>query len=173
MIPVLPPTETVDLCQERGRHLDETHPALDDRGGEPGEVADHPAADRDQMVAARNPEVQERIDQDLQRRPTLPTFAGGQQDCGAFETGRGQAGEDGIDVDRDILITHHRDPPVARDLSDLFPGAREQSVLDLHGIAALAEPDGHVAHRPIARRIAATVASCGPGWLAIRSCACA
>jgi hypothetical protein len=42
----------VDLRQQRSRHLDEIDAAAQDRGREPGEIADHAAAERDHQIVA-------------------------------------------------------------------------------------------------------------------------
>jgi hypothetical protein len=42
----------VHLGEQRGRHLDEGHAALEGRGGEAGEIADDAAAERDDRAVA-------------------------------------------------------------------------------------------------------------------------
>ena len=58
---VLPPTEEFDLGQQGGRDLHEVDAALVDRRREPGEVADHAAAERDDQVAAVQLEGQQPV----------------------------------------------------------------------------------------------------------------
>jgi hypothetical protein len=42
----------IDLGQQRGRHLDEIDAAAQDRSGKAGEIADHPAPERDDKIVA-------------------------------------------------------------------------------------------------------------------------
>ena len=51
-MPVLPPTEEIDLREQCRRDLHEAHPAAKDRGREAGEIAHHAAAEGDDEVAA-------------------------------------------------------------------------------------------------------------------------
>ena len=48
----LPADAAIDHRQQRGRHLHQRHAAQVGRGDEAGEVADHPAAERDDRLAA-------------------------------------------------------------------------------------------------------------------------
>ena len=50
----------VDLREQRGRHLDERHAALVDGGGEPRQVADHAAAQRDDQRVAPAARLEQR-----------------------------------------------------------------------------------------------------------------
>ncbi len=66
---------TVDLRQQRGRQLDEAAPAFQDGAGKTGEVADHPSAEREHMVAALDALLEQPVGQSLQFRPALRAFA--------------------------------------------------------------------------------------------------
>ena len=63
----------IDHRQQRGRHHDERQAAVVRRGGEPREVADHAAADRDHAVSAGPPRVRtaRRTARELRLRPRL------------------------------------------------------------------------------------------------------
>ena len=71
---------TVDLGKQRGRYLDEMAATLDDGGGEPDEIADHAAAERDQMVAALDPQREQLVDQGRESCPALAALAGLEDD---------------------------------------------------------------------------------------------
>src|SRR3569623_2809177 len=70
----------VDLREQRGGHLDEAAAALEDRASEPDEIADHPAAERDDMVAALHAKFEQAIGQRLELGPAFGRLAGGQHD---------------------------------------------------------------------------------------------
>ena len=67
----------IDLGEQGGRHLDQAHPAPDDAGGEPGEVADDPAAERDDEVAAFEAGGEELAAEGFEAREGFGGFAGG------------------------------------------------------------------------------------------------
>ena len=73
--------------------------------------------------------------------------------------------------DRGIGDDHHR--PSAREWREALARAGEQPGLDRDVVAARLEAHPDRRHRPIAWRIACTVASCGAFWLAMRRCASA
>src|SRR5436305_661418 len=52
--PGLAADRAVDLGKQSGRNLDQAAAALEDRGGEAHKVADHAAAEGDEMIAARD-----------------------------------------------------------------------------------------------------------------------
>jgi hypothetical protein len=78
LIPVLPPDGAVDLRQKRGRHLHEAHAPAQDRGGKAHQIADHPAAERDDHVAAFDLLRQEPFHRFGQMRPAFRRLAGRQ-----------------------------------------------------------------------------------------------
>ncbi len=93
-----------------------SHPAPEDRGGEAREVADHAAAERQDMIAPLDTEAKQPVDRGGELRPALGLFAGG------------------------------KDPPVRfvamvpqRGFKHLAPCCMDMDVGD-HGDVALAEP---------------------------------
>ena len=66
----------VDLGHQRGRHLGEADPALVGGRAEPGQVADHAAAERDDDVLARHPAPGQLGPHDLGVRDGLRLLAG-------------------------------------------------------------------------------------------------
>src|SRR3546814_18687403 len=69
---------SVDLGEEGGRDLDEMAATINDRRGETDEVADHAAAEGDDMVAPLDAERQQPVDQGGEGSPALAVFAGRQ-----------------------------------------------------------------------------------------------
>src|SRR3546814_8516685 len=65
----------VDLGEEGGRDLDEMAATINDRRGETDEVADHAAAEGDDMVAPLDAERQQPVDQGGEGSPALAVFA--------------------------------------------------------------------------------------------------
>ena len=72
----------VHLRKQRGRHLQQGHAALVDRGGKPGQIADHPAAERDDERIAAAARCQQRVEHALQARPALRLLAVVHNDLG-------------------------------------------------------------------------------------------
>ena len=81
----------VDLGEQRRRHLHEADAALVGGGDEPGEVADHAAAERDQRVAAAQPTVVEHAVELLGAGEVLLPLARRQDHLRGAQTGRHQA----------------------------------------------------------------------------------
>src|SRR5690606_23641527 len=75
----------VDLRQQRGRELDEIHAAPGNGGGEAGEVADHPAPEGKDDVAALEPGGEDRLDHLAQPDPGLAGLTGRDLDHGEIE----------------------------------------------------------------------------------------
>ena len=156
----------VDLGEQRGRYLDEAAAALQDRGGEPDQVADHPAAQRDDMVAAFDAESEQEVAHRLQLRPALRGLARRKYQCLAGDPCRVERSLDGSKMRRDVGIAHDRNAAALRQRRNQRARFAEQSGADMDRIAAGAQFDRYGNHRPIAFRIAATVASWGACWLA-------
>ncbi len=76
--PVLPPRLASTMAQQRGRQRHPAHPAQVGRGGKPGQVADHPAAQRHHRAAALQTRLQELFPQ---------TTDGFQRSCAASPAG--------------------------------------------------------------------------------------
>ena len=66
----------VDLSEQGRRHLDEAAAALEDRRGETGEIADHSAAQRENMVAAFDFLGEQPFGRIGESLPTFGPFAG-------------------------------------------------------------------------------------------------
>ncbi len=64
------------MGEERRRHLHVGAAALQDGRGEAGEVADHAAAEGDDMIAPLDAEPEQPLDQRLEVRPALGRLAG-------------------------------------------------------------------------------------------------
>ena len=64
----------VNLCQQTCRDLHEMAAALHDMGGKAGNIADHAAAQRDDMVAALDMSRKQPVDQPLQFGPVFRTL---------------------------------------------------------------------------------------------------
>src|SRR5512134_292289 len=77
----LAPDRGINLREQCRRHLDIGNPALKDRGGESGEIADDSAAQRDQRGAALAAVLEQRIEDAIQRLPRLMRLAVGHRDA--------------------------------------------------------------------------------------------
>ena len=60
----------IDLREQGRRDLDEAAAALEDRGGEADEIADHAATERDDMIAALDAEFEQPVGQRFERAPS-------------------------------------------------------------------------------------------------------
>jgi ElaB/YqjD/DUF883 family membrane-anchored ribosome-binding protein len=65
----------VDLREQGGGNLDEVAAALEDRGREADQVADHAAAQRDDMIAALDAEIEQLVGERFELGPALGRFA--------------------------------------------------------------------------------------------------
>ena len=70
----------VDLGEQGGRHLHVSDAAQQDRRAEPGEVADHAAAEGHDRGRALDPGLEQDIEQPLELRHALGGFARRQHD---------------------------------------------------------------------------------------------
>ena len=155
---------TVHLRQQRRRHLHETAAALHDRGGEPHQIADHPAAERDDMVAALDAQREQPIDQPGEAVPALGALARGQHD--RLDRHAGEPRRQPRHQRRfDIGVGHHHQPLAARQRRQMLGRPLQQPALDQDRIAVRAQPHLDPLHRSSASMIASTVAPCGSGWL--------
>ena len=128
----------VDLGEQAGRDLHVRDAAQQDRRAEPGEVADHAAAEGDDRGRALDPGLEQEIQQGLELRHALAGFAGRQDDPAMAKRrsiearleprqmrGRGE-----------ILVGH--DDQIARALHrQLLAGARQQAPADQDVVAAV------------------------------------
>ena len=79
---------TVDLRQQRRRDLDEPAAAFQDRCRKADKIADHAAAQRNDIVAALDFEFEQPVGQRFKLRPAFRRLAGGQLDDMLFDTGQ-------------------------------------------------------------------------------------
>src|SRR5690606_28136140 len=77
----------IDLGEERGGDLDETHAAPGDGRRKAREVADHAAAKGDEDIVAFQPGGEDGVDGGLQVRPGFGGFAGRQDDLTVGQPG--------------------------------------------------------------------------------------
>ena len=175
LIAVLPPTERIDLGEQAGRHLHIGAAALEDRGGEAGEVADHAAAEGDDMVAALDPELEQpRRPARSSRAQLLLASPGGTSDRRDVEPATPPAAAPC--AAQTFSSATDDDPPAARMRREQLAGAVEQAGADRDRVAALAERDLDPLHRArsaSASTIRSTVRSCGAGSLRMWRCASA
>ncbi len=144
----------IGLGQEGRRHRDPAAPPLQHRRREAGDVADHAAADGDDMVLAPDPRLDHGIEQGFERRHGLAAFAGRERkppgEVGAEPVRPARA--------RDILVGHQEQPALRK------RGLADQPVADHDRIAERVDPP----HRPAsASTIRSTMRSCGSLSLAI------
>ena len=90
LIAVLPPTELIDLREQGRRDLDEAAAALEDRAGEADQIADHAAAQRDDMIAALDAELEQPVGQRLELAQLLVPSPGGSTIASLRDARRGQ-----------------------------------------------------------------------------------
>ena len=129
----------IDLGQQRGRHLDEVHPALIAGRGEPAHVADHPATKGDEGGLAIMAILQQTVEDQLQGFPVLVRLAIGQHDRANRAVAQGA---------QQALQIERRDGLVGDD-RHLAPGEMGQeafrliqkALADVDRVAALTELD--------------------------------
>ncbi len=85
-MPVLPPTEEIDLSQKRRGDLHEAHAAAQDRGCKAGQVADHAAAEGDDEIAPLDPELKQALAQRGELGKALRRLARLQDDGASVQT---------------------------------------------------------------------------------------
>ena len=89
--PGLTADRAVDLGEQRGRDLHVVEAAQQDRRGEAGDVADHPAAERDQRRLASDALRQDLVEQVVEPGHALGRLAGREHDPARRDPGRLQA----------------------------------------------------------------------------------
>ena len=109
LMPVLPPTERIDLGQQGGRHLDEVDAAQQRRGGKAGEVADHAAAQRHQRGLAVGPLVEQRVHQPAEGRELLAALACRHGDERCRDAGLVERGGEARAIERRHGLVGHDD----------------------------------------------------------------
>ena len=134
----------IDLRQQRGGKLDEAAAALEHRGGETGQIADHPAAKGQYVIAPVDPFGQQEVAQLFQMRPVLGRFARGQhQPARLFPVSR-QRGVDRVAPQRrDMGIGDDGHGLLAQQRAALCGDVGQQAAAHAHIIAAARQRDGH------------------------------
>ena len=154
---------TVDLRQQGGGQLHEAASALEDRAGEAGEIADHAAAQREDMIAARHAAFEQPVGQLGQFAPALGLLARFDRIPGDVVPGTGKRPRQPLAmVVPCVTIGDHRDRAARCRIGvDEFAQMRgrviEQSVLDQHAIAAPGQFHIDHSHASIASIIRSTV----------------
>ncbi len=122
----------VDLRQQRRRHLDDRYAAQKGRRGEPGDVADNPAADGDDRCRAVRRGADQRVIDSTNGRELFEAFAIGNEDrivgAGARTRIAMQPPDHGVRHDEPAL----RDADGVHDRREASSGA----VGNFHGICA-------------------------------------
>jgi hypothetical protein len=132
----------IHLGQQRGGDLHEADAAQQDGGGEAGDVADHPAAQRDDQVAALAALFDQRAAEPLQVREVLGALAGRQHDGLVRDALRGEPGGERRQVQAgDRAVAHHEDPRPPQQRRDVAAGLGQQALADPDVVAPAAEFD--------------------------------
>ncbi len=141
----------VDLGQKGGGDLDEIDAALVDRRREAREVADHPAAEGHDQVAAVELEIQQAAGQLGEMGEALGLLAGRQHDQLHVDPRRLQAPQQRLAMcGRDGLIGDHRRAGAFQQWPHQLARLVQQSLADQHGIGPFAQPDFDPEHQPAA-----------------------
>ena len=144
--------------------------ALDDMCGKTGDVADHSATKRDDMVASFDMMVEQPIGQPLKLTPALGTFSGRQDELRRFHPL--QTGDElRPDTVCDLFVGHHQRPPPACKRHQKIGRPRQQADLDMDIIRTLSEIYGNAGHWAKAFNIISTVRPCGD--VSLRMCSSA
>jgi hypothetical protein len=138
----------IDLGQERRRNLDEVDAAQQNRGGETGQVADHPAAQRDQRAAALETQLEQTLGQGFEVREALGLLAGRQHDRLVGDAGEVERALQRRQVQiGDGPVGDHVDPLALEQRHDQAPGFAQKVVAHQNVVAAFAEGDLQAAVR--------------------------
>ena len=141
---------TVDLRQQRGRHLHIIEPAPHRCRGKAGEIADDAAAERDHKIAALDARRDDRLAYGLERRVALGALADRHHDARGLDAGRFQRGFGGGEMMAgDGLVGDERHARAAAQRLDARAEAGEQAAADDDVIGARTERDLH--HRRLTR----------------------
>jgi hypothetical protein len=151
----------VDLGEQGGRHLHVSNAAQQDRRTEPGKIADHAAAEGDDRGRALDPGREQDIEQPLELRHALGSFAGGQHDAPVAQRGGIEARLEPAKMPgcREALVGH--DHQIARaQQRQLLAALRQQTPADHDVIASVGEIDPQTLGR----------AHDAPSWTAASAC---
>jgi hypothetical protein len=149
----------IDLGEQRGRQLDEAAAALEDRRGKADEVADHPAAERQHVIAALDFLGQQPVDHKLEHGPRLGAFARLEHQPARLEPGPGQRAFDRVlPVSGDVAVGHHRHAPLAQQGAALGGQVGQQPAADPHLVGAAGQFDRDHSHSSSSCRMRAIAA---------------
>ncbi len=168
----------IHLGQQGGGNLRKGDAALEHGGGEAGEIADHPAAQRHDQALAVDLHVEQRAGQFLQPCKAFAAFAGRHHDGTGVDAGLAQALQQWGEMEvRDMVVGHHRHRPARKRLQQRARLAK-QAGAGMDVIGALAQSDGNdlshgsspgsPVHSPASVRAAmilSTAAPCGSSAL--------
>ncbi len=165
---------TVDLRQQRGGQLHEAAAALEDRAGKAGQVADHAAAQREDMVAAFDTLIQQPVGQPGETVPALRCFAGRDIVPARFDArGRKRIADGFAPVSARVGIGHDAGMALAQEGPGLRCQIGQQPVADTHFVAPAGQFDGNYSHASIALRMLSAVSVCGASSVTTWTCASA
>ena len=164
----LAPHRRIDLGEQAGRDLDEVAAALEDRRREADQIADHAAAQRDDVIAPFDPAFEQRIAKPGQFVPALGSLARRQHDrIDAYADGSQPFLQPGKLRHGKMLVGDDDEAAAARIACQPFAGAIERACFHAHLIAAVAQRHRDGRHCARAFMIASTVSSCGCASLRI------
>ena len=133
----------VDLGQQAGGQLHETHTAPQDRGGKAGQIADHPATEGQHHILAFDLLLQQPFDTSGQLRPAFGALARRQHQRFHRDALGGQPVAQAVQMQGGhVLIGNHGHARAAQQRRDQFPRPGQQIRAHMHVIGAI--PKGHM-----------------------------
>jgi hypothetical protein len=159
----LAPHARIDLRKQRRGQLDEVAAALEDRRGKTGEIANHPAAEREDMVAALDFLGKQPVDRRGEVFPALGRLAGREDAPRRLVSGRMQCLLDyRAPGGMDVAVGDHRDTPLAQSAVAMLNQSGEQSRAHDDFVGPTGDVDRDYSHSLIPLRTLPTVRECGP-----------
>ncbi|MCY1507599.1 hypothetical protein D9M68_418800 [compost metagenome] len=136
----------IDLCQERGRDLDETRATAHDASGKAGKIADDAPAKRDHRIVALDPGAKHGFTDRDQLLEALGLLAGGKHERHCVDVTLLQARHQGLEVARRyVLVSDHGHLAPLEAGGDLLAGGGNQPGTDQDIIGTIAEVDADLA----------------------------
>ena len=143
----LPADRGINLRQQRRRQLHKMHAAQVRRRRQPRQIANHPAAQRDDGILARQMMFAEEGIQRFQRFQALRLLAVRQDDAAHAQPDLFHRRHDFFHIQRrNMVIADNRDRNVAELLANHFARFRQQSAFDMNRIASFAQRYGNGLH---------------------------
>ena len=130
----------VHLGEQRGRHLDEVDAALVAGGREPGDVADHSAAERDDHAVARDAPRNQRVLDGGEGVERLVPLAVG-DDVGVDAGGIGERRAEPIEVQRSHRLVGDHEGVATADVRGEQPPFADDAGADVDRVAPLSQVD--------------------------------